>query len=169
MTFWKDLVWIHASSLFLPLVKLKLAMGQRLRRTFCLLGDVGAAFHPGRPWTVIVMIDPSTLPWRLLSSNNPVCAKDTFGVEEFLWARQRRPESCALRGPAFAHLLMRCRCVWGCSRSCVGRGAAGCSQRSRSSRETPRHAGCAWNKAVRVTFLKLECVQIKQAWNEMQL
>lgn len=115
--------------------------GPEARKICCHSRDVGAALHPGRPWTITAMIDLSTFPWRLLSQwSHPGCAKEIFGVEEFSWAWQGRLKSCAWRALACAHQSICCRCVWGCL--CLrGRGTAGCSQRFQSSRKTPCHAG----------------------------
>lgn len=144
---------LHFSSLPVQLV---LAVGQRPGTLGPLSGDVGAGFHPSRPWA-------SSLEPALLSVPLRVPGR-SLGLRIFLVSTAE--ELCS-ENLAHAH---QCRCVWGCSGPAwEGAAAAHKGPTQPGKLHVTRASSSAWNKGVRVTFPELEYVQIKQAWSKMQL
>lgn len=116
--------------------------GPGARKTCCPLAKVGAALHPGRPWTVVAVTDLSISPQTLLSQwSHPVCAKETFGgLRPYLSMAEGTGELC-IEGSGWCPPGSTLRMCLGLCLCLRGRGTAGCSQRFQSSRKTTRHAG----------------------------
>lgn len=106
---------------------------------------------------------PECPPWSLLSQkSHSVCQGHLWGWGFIPGVQQRKWGSCAGRVwlvPRSEHTAD----VSGAVPVPAG-GSSLCSQRSHSAQK----ALCS-KPGVRASFLKLECVQIKQPWNKMQL
>lgn len=147
MTFWKELRWIHASLLSCPLVKVEMAIGQRLGRldASCVMWDLLSiqAGH-GQTWASssggCLWVPRGPLEVKGFSAHGK---GDWRAVHWGVWLMPTSPY---------------CRCVWGCA--CVGEEQPAVHKgfSHPGKHHVMRVSGCTWNKGVRVTFLKLEYV-----------
>lgn len=132
-------------------------------KTQCLSGAVGSQSSCNQSTSFVSMADLNVLPGACSPSSPTLCARNTSGAGDLpLECSRGGWGSCAGRVWLVPHSEYAAD-VSGAVPVSAG-GSSLCSQKSHSAQKVL----CS-KPGVRASFFKLECVQIKQPWNKMQL